>query len=410
MSLQQESRCLLVTWLRRAGCCHICAAIIGQSGRVKNSRPSERFDTLESFRGLAALGVAAYHSNFLSSQGAGMWANAPLLVDFFFVLSGFVLCHAYRSRIADGMPLREFALLRLARVYPLHVAMLAVWVIWMTLIAVLGQGPSWNDQDTVGSLIANLLMLNSVGLQSGESWNYPAWSIGAEFMAYLVFFWVIAGLGHRFNWRHALALSAVGYAVVVSGDGQSLQHTYDLGAMRCVGGFFLGVAVYFLHEIRTSRIVGTAQEIAVTAACAALLLQPPGSVVTELATLASFAALVLVFARSDGAVSAVLRRGVPMYLGRISYAIYMVHALVFLAAFRVGWIGFDLQLVVVPSGSGVSRFMLVSPYAPMITVLVLGAVIGVAAVLHRTVEEPSRRALRRLALRGAEPKVVAPVG
>ena len=46
----------------------------------------------------------------------------------------------------------------------------------------------------------------------------------------------------------------------------------------------------------------------------------------------------------------------------------------------------------------------------MITVLVLGAVIGVAAVLHRTVEEPSRRALRRLALRGAEPKVVAPVG
>ena len=72
------------------------------------------FRKLDSLRGLIALTMALYHSQFFwSARGSEMLHNAYLCVDMLFVLSGFVLAAAYSERIQQGLPARQFFMLRI---------------------------------------------------------------------------------------------------------------------------------------------------------------------------------------------------------------------------------------------------------------------------------------------------------
>ena len=90
-----------------------------------------RFRALDGFRGLCALLVALYHlpiyNHLLGPQF--FLPNAQMLMDFFFVLSGFLICSAYGERLKAWSDVLSFAQARFARLWPLHVAMLAVFVV-----------------------------------------------------------------------------------------------------------------------------------------------------------------------------------------------------------------------------------------------------------------------------------------
>ena len=88
-----------------------------------------RFTVLDSWRGISALLVAAFHLPVLSHQFAiPLLRNAFLFVDFFFVLSGFVITHAYDSKLATGRQGVSFMVRRFGRVWPLHMAVLLAFV------------------------------------------------------------------------------------------------------------------------------------------------------------------------------------------------------------------------------------------------------------------------------------------
>src|SRR5262245_62777512 len=88
-----------------------------------------RYVALDSWRGIAALLVALHH---FSASGAicasGLVQGAWMCVDFFFVLSGFVIAANYRDRLARGFSAMHFMLLRWGRLYPLHVATLMAYI------------------------------------------------------------------------------------------------------------------------------------------------------------------------------------------------------------------------------------------------------------------------------------------
>lgn len=88
------------------------------------------FAPLEAFRGFAALMVAWFHSGIVNGDKPALILPGNIYVDFFFVLSGFVITHAYASQIGEGMRFYEFAALRLARVWPLHMVMLGVFIVY----------------------------------------------------------------------------------------------------------------------------------------------------------------------------------------------------------------------------------------------------------------------------------------
>ena len=71
---------------------------------------------LDGLRGIAALAVLAHHVGLMRNQ-SGLFSHAYLAVDFFFLLSGFVMGFAYESRMADGLSFVSFMRMRLGRLY-----------------------------------------------------------------------------------------------------------------------------------------------------------------------------------------------------------------------------------------------------------------------------------------------------
>src|SRR5215467_2969310 len=108
----------------------------------------QKLSSLEALRGLAALVVLGSHS----LSGNLRPQSGYLAVDLFFVLSGFVIAHAYRDRIERGLTIGAFIKLRLIRLYPLYLAgsLITVLVILVfphdpVTIARLGTGGRWPD-------------------------------------------------------------------------------------------------------------------------------------------------------------------------------------------------------------------------------------------------------------------------
>ena len=87
------------------------------------------FLPLESLRGFAAVSVALFHFNVGSSFNNSFTNNAGIMVDFFFVLSGFVIALSYMEKIKNCNDLVSFQKKRFWRLYPLHMVMLLIFVL-----------------------------------------------------------------------------------------------------------------------------------------------------------------------------------------------------------------------------------------------------------------------------------------
>jgi peptidoglycan/LPS O-acetylase OafA/YrhL len=110
-----------------------------------------------------------------------------------FVLSGFVITHVYKegfARRVTGRRYRDFLKARVARIYPLHITVLLLFVATATeeRAATYALRGSFEPipllgERSLGGFLANIVMLQ--GLWARElSWNDPAWSISLEFVAY----------------------------------------------------------------------------------------------------------------------------------------------------------------------------------------------------------------------------------
>jgi peptidoglycan/LPS O-acetylase OafA/YrhL len=193
-----------------------------------------RFYSLDALRGLAALGVVFSHWGHFFNRDAGTPPAAPeelplysifqplytegwRAVDLFFCLSGFVFYWLYSRRIQEGrVGLRQFAVLRFSRLYPLHL---------MTLLLV--AAGQWFFLDRRGSsfiypfsdgyhFALQLAFASSWGFERGFSFNGPVWSVSVEVLLYAAFFFMCKG-GLTRGW-HLLTLVVVGYAWMFFGS------------------------------------------------------------------------------------------------------------------------------------------------------------------------------------------------
>jgi len=322
----------------------------------------------------------------------GLVPNSYLLVDFFFVLSGFVIAANYEQRLAEGFSVWRFALLRFGRLYPLHLAVLLALILLRLVHAASGLGtlsafqpPLWSA-DTI---IASLLLVQSLHLFDFSAWNGPSWSISTEFYTYLLF-----ALGVGLMKRRIVLLllplvlaSALALWILVG----NMNATFDWGVIRCILGFSVGVLIWHAHRAAWLRS-GTALELMslgliLTFVCGA------GITSLSLAAPAVFAVVVLVFAAEAGAVSRLLRAPALLWLGERSYSIYMVHFLVWwlladcIKLLRLG--GIDL----IAGSESPSQLW----QNDVVSLLYMLLVVGAAAVTYRVIEVPTRAWFRRLA-------------
>jgi len=364
---------------------------------VRRLRMNEgkRFDVLDSWRGIAACLVALYHlraRTYSHLTDITLLRNSYLFVDFFFVLSGFVIAANYQQRLIEGFGIWRFALLRFGRLYPLHVTVLGICILGHLAYSISGLGslapfePPTRSADTI---IANLLLIHSLNVFDFPTWNWPSWSISTEFYTYIVYALAIGVMKDRI-WRvlvPVVLLSPLALWILV-GD---MDTTYDYGFIRCVFGFSAGVLVWNLQRTGWLRS-GTAIEL-LSVALIIVFVWAAGETALSIGAPFVFAVAVLVFAAEAGAVSGVLRKRPFLALGARSYSIYMVH-------FVVAWMLVDaaklLRLAGVDLFSGIKLGR--EPWEGDVAFLVYFAlVLFVSAITYRMIEVPGRAWFRRLA-------------
>jgi len=303
----------------------------------------ERFVVLDSWRGIAACLVALFHLEAVSHlYDVPFLRNSWLFVDFFFVLSGFVIAANYQQRLLDGFGVGRFLFLRLGRLYPLHFTMLALFVAF-ELLKVLRRAlvpalmsvnpvmPFSTPQEAPNTILANLLLIQSLHVFDFLTWNIPSWSISTEFYTYVVFAVCLVAL-RKHAWI-ALLLALVGGPVLIATlSDRNMATIYDWGIIRCIYGFSAGVLAWHIYTKANRELVrqwlsGSAVEWGVLGLVAVFVSLVGTSIFSILAPYV-FALAVLVFSFEAGTASAILRRRPLVFLGTISYSIYMTHVFV----------------------------------------------------------------------------------
>lgn len=302
----------------------------------------KRFVALDSWRGIAACLVALFHLDACSHlYDVPFLRNSWLFVDFFFVLSGFVIAANYQQRLLDGFGAGRFLLLRLGRLYPLHFAMLVLFIAFEllkvlkrillpALLSVNPIAPFSTPQEAPDTILANLLLVQSLHVFDFLTWNVPSWSISTEFYTYVAYAACVIGLRQR-AWI-ALLLALIGGPVLIAAlNGRGMGTTYDWGIIRCIYGFSAGVLSWVIYarwnETLGKWLAKTSVEWGALGLVIAFV-STAGATLLSIAAPYLFALVVLVFAFEGGTASALLGLRPAVFLGTISYSIYMTHVFV----------------------------------------------------------------------------------
>jgi peptidoglycan/LPS O-acetylase OafA/YrhL len=378
-----------------------------------------RFKALDGWRGLSAILVALFHIPVLTSIAAlPFFRHSFLFVDFFFVLSGFVITFAYDERVTARSGFFGFVIRRFGRLWPLHVfmlcAMIGLELVKLQLVHAYGGGDQapFTGRHSVSLIFSNLALVQAARPEPLLSWNTPSWSISAEFWAYLLFALLRNAFG-RYDRIASAAIVLVSGILIYSFSRRGMDVVAWLGFFRCLCGFFTGHLLFRLYRsappgerrIFQDGWIATAMEVA---AILAVVLFVSWAGRTDYGILAPllFAAVIYLFAAEAGAVSSLLRSPPFETLGRLSYSIYMLHAVLFQGL--TGFANFiekrrDVALTVtLPEGAGDLGEKTLIRFGSdgamlLLTLLLLALVVVLAVLTYRYVESPGRRLFNRWA-------------
>ena len=233
-------------------------------------------------RGIAALLTVIFHvdiliggGNLLVKHNQSMVLNRMyLMVDFFFILSGFIMCHVYgkifKNKV-DKPTFKKFIAARFARVYPLHILMLVYCLALFFVSAQLGipKITVLQADNNSYSIITNLLLLHSMNFNSWFTWNHASWSISTEWWAYMIFpFLVMPFQRLRSSGKVVIAFFCfAGYICIsffivplvtvpkglsfakIPESLLSVNVAYQYGFIRCLCGFLLGMVMYDAYKL-----------------------------------------------------------------------------------------------------------------------------------------------------------------
>ena len=375
-----------------------------------------RYQALDGWRGILACIVVLFHTEAYSHLRP-LLQGAYLSVDFFFVLSGFVLTRSYRDRLLSGFSMRAFLILRLCRVYPLHLIMLLAFLGFYLLKNLLMGGYA-SDTYSLPTFVGNVFLIQSLGVFDTLSWNGPSWSISVEFYTCVLFVCGLLLLRRRI-WIAQVAVVAAAPVLFATRE-YGLNATYDLGLLRCVYGFSAGCLCHAIHArisqhpaLNDAATMSLAETLVVLGAAAFAFHAGPSALSALMPYVLSV--FLLVFAQERGILGRALRARPFAFLGTISYSIYMVHFLIIELFFNAAGmlakrVGGHFYTSVVTNGQTAELLGTRLWHGDVVLLLLLASSIVAGHLVHGLVEKPahawSRRFSERLAAQSS-PGIVA---
>lgn len=374
-----------------------------RTGEIKGEIKS-----LTGLRIIAALWVVLFHFRPMLGDVSPDFrdALAPVLncgaqgVDLFFILSGFVLTWNYLDRMGKSWSTRatlHFLWLRLARVWPVYLVTLHLAALWVLFTLHVGHVPSPDASQLTAMSYVRQIVLVQLWFEpffDGTSWDGPAWSISAEWLAYLLFGLIVlivfrmrlATRARTLMWLAFAASLPPVLLLLTSGVFYTPWSWLPRIVTQFVAGALACAAVRRLRLSDRARLAAGFASVLLVAAMVSVLyffdahpisgVIDSGGVVDVL-----FVPLVLTLAIGTGSLPRLLSTRVMVYGGQISFCLYMVHELV-----HTAW------------GWAVEQFEIDPQSSPWKwNVLGLLAISVLASVLlYHLVEEPARRWMRRM--------------
>lgn len=292
-----------------------------------------RFRAIDTFRGIAAILVILFHMKGYIHilMGNALVQKSDISVDFFFVLSGFVITNSSLGRITDRTSAQAFIRKRAYRIYPLHLFTLCLAVLLETFRFIIDQYIVRLTQpvfakNNVFSLLAHLTLTHSLNLFNNLTWNIPSWSISSEFYVYIL--WAASLILFR---RRAGVLVSTYFLLIawfIYQQHGTILFTYDYGIVRCLYGFLCGMCLCFvgIDSIRFGRWSGSLLEVTVLGLTIWFMhtYTAPYSWLMPI----WFAFVILIFSREYGPLSAALAHRRVEFLGQLSYSYYLNHSFI----------------------------------------------------------------------------------
>lgn len=363
------------------------------TSELPSSRPGGRFEALDALRGIAAFVVVFYHLSQTSLGAVLTLGHGYLAVDFFFVLSGVVIAHAYEGRLLGGMSAREFVLRRMIRLLPLSI----IGALLGLLVLLLKHATTPERVDGLAQiLLSGLFNLALLPTFFGGAASHhelfpgdgPLWSLFFEVAVNIAWAALLVGRSTRVIVLCMLACAVgLGAAIVHHGTANvGWDQASFLGGFPRVGfGFLAGVLLYrHIDRIRlpSRRWLPMALALALVGALAV----PASSLWDACCVFVVLPALVGVAMVQD-------EHALGAWLGDLSYPVYVLH--------------FPLLLI----ASGLRQKLFAQVPAGVVIGVAVAAIVLLAWLLLKRYDEPVRAWLvRRVVRRASSPRVATGQG
>ena len=385
------------------------------------------FPNLTPLRGIAALLTVIFHVGILIGPLVNLFHVSPILgplvahsmllnrmylmVDFFFILSGFIMCHVYGNLFANTVTtagFKKFTVARFARVYPLHFITLIYTIFLFSVSARAGVPniPVLQIENNNYSILTNLFLLHSMNLHTWFTWDHASWSISTEWWAYMIFPFLVKPF-IKLNSTGKIIIATLcfaGYLCIMFlivpitpspkelnfGQGKptdySLNVAYQFGFLRCLCGFVLGMIVYQAYQMGWGKkILANGYTMLLTTLG---LFTTMHFALPDALSAAFFPLIILSGAYSSKGIDNLFSKKPMQKIGDWSFSIYLVHQpLIFTIGNIYSWFH-PIDPNNPPIWIRTAHPMLISW---IICIILIAVILFVSSITYRFWELPARR-------------------
>jgi peptidoglycan/LPS O-acetylase OafA/YrhL len=365
--------------------------------------------SLTSLRGIAALIVVTLHFSYYALPKAGstlsrysdFFKNGYLWVDFFFILSGFIMTHIYAEDFYSKVSLDNYGsylFSRFARIYPLHIFILSLFIGLEFIKIFLLNYSAFTGKFNLTALFANIFLLQAFDLNCpplfwcNTYWNEPAWSISVEFVIYCIFPFLLLFLLRNSPKNDLIIYSCSFFSILllITFTRGNLDSIIGIPSIaRCGLECILGIITYKVYHRGNYKKYFSLNLLAIIAITWIIVIMHYYShhwrSIHDWLILPAFSLLILaVSVNNNGVTSKILNSRFVLYLGTISYSIYMVHWF-FQELLKLFWLYRFHQVF----GEGFTEYQALTSLGGFLMIVLLAA-----SLTYKFVEVPMRNYLK----------------
>ena len=286
---------------------------------------------LETFRGIFALIIVLHHLKIETFiQKSNLIINGGLVVDFFFVLSGFVISLNYIDKINSKSDLINFQKKRFLRLYPLHILTLFVFIL-IEIIKLIVENYTnlrstyapFSGFNNYYSLVANFFLLHG---WYGWSFNLPSWSISTEFYTYLIFALVVLNAKNKLYFFILFIILSL-ILFIINNLGYKYLDNFVYPA-RCIYSFFLGTLTFLIYKKYKQNFSQFICFVLIIFSFLFINYSDTLSLNNKYIFAPLLFSLTVLFVsclNHNSVLHKILSNKYTVYLGAISYGVYMIH-------------------------------------------------------------------------------------